>query len=63
MSALEIVGLTALWLIGLAASFYVPAILCMLRPGGLEVLAMGWRMACISAALYVMASMIYFAAT
>ena len=63
MSALEIVGLFTLWLVGLAASFYGPLLLCMLKPGGLEVLAISFRAACAGAVLYVMVSMIYFAAT
>ncbi len=63
MSVLEIVGLTALWLIGLAASIYIPLFLCMLRPGGLGVMAMASRVACATAALYVLTTMIYFAAT
>lgn len=63
MSALEIVGATALWLVGLAASVGIPAGLCLLRSGGLEVLAMANCLAMVSASLYVLATMIYFIAT
>ncbi len=63
MSALEIVGIFALWLVGLAVSFYGPFLLCMLKQGGLEVMALGFAVASYSAGFYVLATIIYFIAT
>lgn len=63
MSVLEIIGVLALWLLGAVASFYLPAIIMLRRPGGLEVMAASIYVGGACLALYLVASMIYFAAT
>jgi hypothetical protein len=59
----EIVGMVAAWLIGLAASFYVPCLIILRRPGGLETIGAAIYIGGGCAALYVAGSLIYFAAT
>ena len=59
----ELIGNVVLWLVGLIASFYIPVILTMLRPGGLEVIALSMYSGIVGVALYITVSLIYFAAT
>jgi len=63
MNALEIVGVFALWMVGLFLAVFGTYALCMLRPGGLEVLVMADRVARICGTIYVLATIIYFIAT
>jgi len=63
MTALEIVGATGLWLVGAVAPFYVPALLVLRRPGGLELFPVSIYIGGGCCATYIVASMIYFIAT
>lgn len=60
---LEIVGIVAIWLVGAVAAFYLPALIMLRRRGGLEVIAASVWIGGACLVVYLVASMIYFAAT
>lgn len=60
---LELIGMLAIWLAGLGASFYIPLVLTLRRGGGLEIIALSLHVGAACVAVYIVASMIYLAAT
>ena len=63
---LELIGAMTIWLAGLAASFYVPFVGCLIlsdRSHNLGIAIIGWWVSWGLVATYVAASFIYFSIT